>query len=140
MTDAPRWFRPVAAVALVWNLLGCAAYLADVSISPEELSLMTTAQQALYAGRPIWAVAATATAVWLGAAGCLGLVLRQNWATWLLIASLAGVVAQDLWLFVLSGAAKEAGPVAFIVQGVVLAISVGLVVLARRASARGWLR
>jgi hypothetical protein len=75
----------------------------------------------------------------LGAAGCAGLILRKRWATWLLIASLAGVVAQDLWLFVLSGAAREAGAVAFIAQGVVLAVSVGLVMLARKASANGWL-
>ena len=139
MTPMPRWFRPVAVVALLWNLLGCAAYLADVSISPEELSQMSAARQALYAARPMWAVAATATAVWLGAAGCLGLVLRKSWATWLLMASLAGVVAQDLWLFVLSGAAKEAGVAGFIAQSVVLAVSVGLAMLARKASANGWL-
>jgi hypothetical protein len=129
----------VAILALLWNLLGCVAYLVDVTISPERLSRMTAAQQALYAARPSWAVAATATAVWFGAAGCLGLVLRRRWATWLLILSLVGVVAQDLWLFVLSGAAAEAGAAAFILQGLVLAIAVGLIALARKATAQGWL-
>jgi hypothetical protein len=100
---------------------------------------MTAAQQTLYAARPSWAVAATATAVWFGAAGCLGLVLRKKWSIWLLMLSLAGVVAQDLWLFVLSGAAGQAGAAAFIMQGLVLVISVGLVALARTASAQGWL-
>lgn len=138
MSSIPRWFRPVAVIALVWNLLGCAAYLADVSISPEQLSKMSPAQQALYAARPSWSVAATAIAVWFGAAGCLGLILRKNWATWLLLASLVGVVGQDLWLFVLSGSASAAGNVAFVLQGLVLAMSVGLVVLARRASSQGW--
>ena len=139
MNTSPRWFRAVAVVALLWNLLGCAAYLGDVTISPERLSRMTAAQQALYATRPSWAVAATATAVWFGAAGCLGLILRRKWSTWLLMLSLAGVGAQDLWLFVLSGAAGQAGAAAFIMQGLVLVISVGLVALARRASAQGWL-
>jgi len=139
MNTSPRWFRPVAIAALVWNLLGCAAYLADVRVSPERLSSMTAAQQALYAARPSWAVAATATAVWFGAAGCLGLILRRKWSTWLLILSLAGVVVQDLWLFVLSGAAREAGAIAFVMQGLVLVVSIGLVLLARRASAEGWL-
>jgi len=126
-------------VALLWNLLGCAAYLADVTISPERLSKMTAAQQALYAARPSWAVAATATAVWFGAAGCLGLVLRRRWATWLLMVSLAGVAAQHLWLFVLSGAAGQTGAGVVAMQGLVLVISVGLVTLARRGSAQGWL-
>jgi hypothetical protein len=139
MDNSPRWFRPVAVGGLVWNLLGCLAYLADVTMSPERLSSMPAAQQALYTTRPSWAVAATATAVWFGAAGCLGLVLRKKWSTWLLVLSLAGIVAQDLWLFVLSGLAAQAGIVAFILQGVVLVIGVGLVVLGRWALAQGWL-
>lgn len=139
MNTDPRWFRPVSVIALLWNLLGCAAYLADVTISPERLSGMTAAQQALYAARPWWAVAATATAVWFGAVGCLGLILRRRWSIWLLMLSLAGVMAQDLWLFVLSGAAAEAGAAVFIMQGLVLIISVALVALSRWALAQGWL-
>lgn len=139
MNTDPRWFRPVSVIALLWNLLGCAAYLSDVTISPERLSGMTAAQQALYAARPWWAVAATATAVWFGAVGCLGLILRRRWSIWLLMLSLAGVMAQDLWLFVLSGAAAEAGAAVFIMQGLVLIISVALVALSRWASAQGWL-
>jgi hypothetical protein len=64
----PKWFRPLAVVALIWNLLGCAAYLADVTLTAEDVARMTPAQQELYAARPKWAVAATATAVWAGAA------------------------------------------------------------------------
>lgn len=139
MNTDPRWFRPVSVIALLWNLLGCAAYLSDVTISPERLSGMTAAQQALYAARPWWAVAATATAVWFGAVGCLGLILRRRWSIWLLMLSLAGVMAQDLWLFVLSGAAAEAGAAVFIMQGLVLIISVALVALSRWALAQGWL-
>ena len=139
MNGSPRWFRPVAVVALLWNLLGCAAYLVDVTMSPERLSKMTAAQQALYAARPAWAVAATATAVWFGAAGSLGLVLRKTWATWLLVLSLVGVVVQDLWLFVMSGAARQAGAATFITQGLVLVVAVALIALARRGTAQAWL-
>lgn len=139
MSATPKWYLPVTIAALLWNLLGCAAYLADVTISPEALAKMTPAQQALYASRPAWAVAASAIAVWFGAAGSLGLVLRKRWAAPLLIGSLLGVLVQDLALFVMSGAIREAGPVAMVLQGVVLVVSVLLVVLARNATARGWL-
>jgi hypothetical protein len=54
--------------------------------------------------------------------------------------SLVGVVVQDVWLFGSSGAAGQAGAVAFIMQGLVLVISVALVVVARRAATQGWLR
>ena len=79
MTTRPKWYLPVAIAALLWNLLGCAAYLADVMLTAEDIATMSAAQQALYASRTWWAVSATAIAVWGGAAGCLGLVWRKRW-------------------------------------------------------------
>ena len=139
MKAKPMWYLPVAILGLLWNLLGCAAYLHDVMLAPDDVARMSAAQQALYASRPAWAVAATGIAVWGGAAGCLGLILRKRWATWLLVASLAGVIVQDIGLFVLSKAASQAGPTVFVLQGLVLLVSVGLVLLARKASAQDWI-
>jgi hypothetical protein len=136
---APKWFMPVAVVALLWNLLGCAAYLSDVMLTPEALAKMSAAQQAMYAARPAWSVAATAIAVWGGAAGCVGLIMRKRWASPLLIASLAAVIVQDVWLFGLSAGAAQAGAVAFVLQGLVLLVAIGLAMLGRNASARGWI-
>lgn len=139
MVATPKWFKPVAIAALLWNLVGCLAYLADVTLTPEDVARMSAAQQALYAARPAWSVAATAVAVWAGALGCLGLILRKRWARPLLFASLVGVVVQDVALFGLSGAASQAGAVAFVTQGLVLVIAVALVLLARRADANAWI-
>ena len=139
MSGAPKWFLPVAILALLWNLLGCAAYLGDVLTTSEQVARMTAEQQELYRARPAWSVGATAIAVWCGAAGSLGLILRRRWATWFLVASLAGVVVQDVALFALSPAAGHLGPVVYGLQALVLVVAVLLVALARRASARGWL-
>jgi hypothetical protein len=130
---------PVAVVALLWNLAGCAAYLSDVMLTPDDIARMSAEQQALYASRPAWAVAATAVAVWGGAAGSLALILRRRSAIWLLMASLVGVIVQDFGLFVLAGGTSLAGPAAMAIQGVVLLIAVALVLLARKAAARNWL-
>jgi uncharacterized membrane protein YjjB (DUF3815 family) len=139
MNKAPKWYMPVAIVALLWNLIGCAAYLADVTLTPEDVAKMSAAQQALYNSRPAWAVAATAIAVWGGAAGCVGLILRRRWATPLLIASLAGVIVQDIGLFGMTDVVAQEGPKVLVLQGLVLVIAIGLVLLARKATARGWL-
>jgi hypothetical protein len=138
MTPTPRWYRPVAIVALLWNLIGCAAYLHDVMLTPEDIAMLPADQQALYAARPSWSVAASAVAVWAGALGCVGLILRRRWATPLLIASLAGVIVQDVSLFAMSSQAAIPSA-AYALQGLVLVIAIGLVLLARKASARGWL-
>ena len=139
MNRAPGWFLPTAIVALLWNLMGCMAYLSDVRLTAEDIAKMSQADQALYQSRPMWAVAAYAIAVWGGAAGSLGLVLRKRWSQLLLIASLLGVIVQDFGMFVLSGAGAEASPAVIGLQSLVLVVAVALVMLARKAIARGWI-
>ena len=140
MTPTPKWYTPVAVVALLWNLIGCAAYLSDVMMSAERLAAMSAVEQALYASRPTWSVAATAIAVWFGALGCVGLILRHRWALPVLAISLAGVIIQDIEIFLLSDGASIAGAGVYAAQGTVLVISVALVLLARKALANGWVR
>lgn len=138
MPNPPKWYRPVAILALVWNLLGCAAYLSDVMLTADDVAKMPAAQQALYAARPAWAVAATAIAVWGGALGCIGLILRKRWATPPLIASMAALIVQDIALFGMTNVVAVSGPAVLVMQGMVFAIAVALVMLARKAEASGW--
>jgi hypothetical protein len=140
MNSTPKWFLPVAILALAWNLIGCAAYLKDVTTSAADIAQMSATQRAQYAARPAWSVGATAIAVWAGALGCVGLIMRRRWATPLLAVSLAGVVVQDISLFTMSGADAQAPPAAVVLQGLVLAIAISLVLLARNSSARGWIK
>jgi hypothetical protein len=137
MNARPKWYLPVSILALLWNLMGCAAYLSDVMLTAEDIAAMDATQQALYNSRPSWAVAATAVAVWGGAAGCLGLILRKRWSAVLLELSLVGVIVQDIGLFILSGV--NPGTFVMVMQGLVLLIAIGLVVLSRKAIANHWL-
>lgn len=140
MNKPPVWFYVVAVLALLWNLLGCLAFAMDLMLKPADVAAMSEAQQALYAARPAWALVATAVAVGAGALGCIALLLRRRWAFVLFVASLIGLIAQDIGLFVLVDGATLAGPVAVVMQGIVLVIAVALILLSRRAIARGWLR
>jgi hypothetical protein len=137
MEKPAKWYLPVCIFAFLWNLIGCAAFLSDVMLTPEDIAAMDATQQALYNSRPAWAVAATALAVFAGAIGSLGLILRKRWTALLLELSLAGVIVQDIGLFVLSGV--DAGTAVMAMQGVVLLIAIGLVVLSRKAIARRWI-
>ena len=136
--NTPTWFKIVAVVALLWNLLGCFAFFSDLRLSPADLAKLPEAQQALYAARPGWAVAATAVAVFGGVLGSIGLLLRKKWALPVFVLSLLGILVQDFGLFVLAKGASLAGPVAGVMQGIVLAV-IGLVLLSRKGIARGWL-
>ena len=136
---APAWFKVVAVVALLWNLLGCFAFFSDLRLTPEDLAKLPEAQQALYAARPGWAVAATAAAVFGGVLGSIGLLLGRKWARPAFVVSLLGILVQDFGLFVLADGASLAGPVAIVMQGIVLAAGIELVLLSRKGIARGWL-
>ena len=140
MSNAPKWLSPVAVVALLWNLMGCYAWIADMRLTPEQVAAMGAEMQQLYASRPMWAVSATGVAVLGGAVGSIGLLLRKRWASKLLWLSLAGVIAQDIGLFVLVDGATLAGAGVVAMQGVVLLVSIGLALLGRQAMRAGWLR
>jgi Co/Zn/Cd efflux system component len=137
--NTPTWFKVVAVLALLWNLLGCFAFFTDLRLSPEDLAKMPDAQQALYAARASWAVSATAIAVFGGALGSIGLLLRKKWAYPVFVLSLLGIFVQDFGLFVLADGASLGGPVVVALQAVVLAVGIGLVLLSRKGIARSWL-
>lgn len=139
MSVAPKWFLPVVIIALLWNLMGCAAYLSDAMLSAADIAKMSDAEKAILAARPVWAVGATAVAVWLGALGCLALILRKGWAVPLLWLSLLGVIAQDIWLFALAPDTGLVNGTVYGLQGLVLVIAVALVWLATKAKAAVWL-
>jgi hypothetical protein len=139
MSVAPKWFLPVVIIALLWNLMGCAAYLSDAMLSAADIAKMSDAETAIVAARPVWAVGARAVAVWLGALGCLALIMRKGWAVPLLWLSLLGVIAQDIWLFALAPDTGLVNGTVYGLQGLVLVIAVALVWLASKAKAGGWL-
>jgi hypothetical protein len=140
MNASPGWFKVVAIVALLWNLLGCLAFVFDLRLTPEDVAKLSAAQQTLYAARAGWAVAATAVAVIGGALGCIGLLLGKRWAFIVLVLSLIGILVQDFGLFVLADGISLAGPVAVVIQMIVLLVGIGLVLFSRMGIARGWLQ
>jgi hypothetical protein len=139
MAQAPKWFLPVVIIALLWNVMGCAAYLSDAMLSASDIAKMTDVEKAMIAGRPGWSIAGTAVGVWLGALGCVALILRKGWALPLLWLSLLGVIAQDIWLFGLAPKNDLTNGMVYGLQGLVMVISIALVWLAGKAKANGWL-
>ena len=108
----PRWFVPVAALALVWNLIGVAFYLGQVgaigALAPPEPAVPM----------PGWVLGAYATGVFAGAVGSLGLMLKRGWARPLLWLSLAALIVNWGWVFFASGAGIQ--PLGLVVLAVAL--------------------
>ncbi len=132
-----RSFWIVSIVALAWNLLGVAAYLAHVSLSAEDLAAMTEAERALYTGAPAWVTGAYAIAVFGGTLGCVGLLLRKAWALPVFVASLVGIVAQMGYSLLFQDTIEVMGAAVIVMPLVVILIGALLVWFAYSRKQRG---
>jgi len=140
MSKPPLWFTLICAMAVFWNAAGLFAVVSDLRLSPADVARLSPTDQAMYAGRPLWSVAASLLAVVGGTLGSIGLLVGHRWSTNILLASSLGVVAQDASLFLMTNGTQRASSLAVVLQTVVLVTASGLVGLAYRANRRGWLR
>jgi hypothetical protein len=129
---APGWLRIVAALGLLWNLFGVYQYLLTVGV-------VGGADAAAANAMPAWVTGAFAIAVFGGALGCLGLVMLKRWSKLLLLVSLLGVLAMDLWMFLLSGLRATIPPAEMGVTICVVVVAIVLVWLAYSADRKNWL-
>ena len=138
-TEAVHWsFFLIAGVGLVWNLLGIANFV--FQLSPDNVAAMPESHQAIIAGRPGWAHAAFAVAVFGGAVGCMRLLLRRGLAFAVLALSLAGIIVQMLpYVGMVGEQITDSGEI-FMIFVLTPAIGVLLMWYARFAGGKNWLR
>jgi uncharacterized membrane protein len=135
----PAAFWIIAVVALIWNIMGVMAYLAQAYMTDEAKALLPEAERALYSNIPAWVTAAFAIAVFGGTLGALALLFRKKWATPIFIISLLGIIAQMIYNFFISGAMDVYGPGGMIMPVMVLIIGFFLVWYSKKATANGYL-
>lgn len=136
----PTWFWVVSVIALLWNLMGVGNYLNQAFNQVSILESMDQAQREVFEGVPAWATAAFALAVFTGAIGSIGLLLRKKWARPLFIISLLTAVAQFIhWLF-MSGAVEAFGPSTYTMPIIVVIIGLYLILFSKQGIQKGWLK
>ena len=130
---APVWVRIVAALGLLWNLIGVYFYLVSVGTvaAPEGYD------RSMADAMPAWVTGTFAICVFGGVLGSLGLLMLKRWSVPVLVLSLLAILAQDVWLFAMRPA--DAPPPDMVMPLVVTLIGVVLAWLAYRASRNGWL-
>ncbi len=135
----PKWFMPVAIIAVIWNLMGVGAFFGEVFKSDEAIAALPELERALYESFPLWATIAFAIAVFGGAVGSIGLAMKKKWARPVLLASLIGIIIQMFYSLIIAKSTEVYGPGSVIMPIMVILIGVALVWLSRKADAAGWL-
>ena len=135
----PAWYWAAVIGALLFELLGCYFYLAEVMMSPADIMALPLDQRQMLLARPSWYYAAFGVAVWVGLVGVAGLIFRKAWADRMLLASLIAVIGQFSAIFIVPEmrvVTSDAllGPV------IIIILAYGIWQLARLAKRRGWLR
>ena len=126
---ANRWIKPVLITALLWNILGVFAFIMQLSLTPEMVSKLPQEQQLAYNNQPLWATLAFAIAVFGGALGCVLLLFKKSLAALTLIISLAAVLAQQYYNFMIINSINLFGISAIFMPVAVTIIAIALVYL-----------
>jgi hypothetical protein len=140
MTKPPTWFYVAAIILIVWECIGCLAYLSQVTMSAADMAQLPAAQREIWAMMPAWVTSAYALAVWVGLAGGIALLLRFRISRTLFIMSLIAVVVQFGWTFLATPLLSTIGGSAAIFPAFIIAVGVMAVWFAGKAAGNGWLR
>ena len=94
INNPPIWYWLLSIIALVWNGMGVNAYLQQAYNTESYQTMYSEEQLEIAANMPAWVTAAFAIAVFAGALGAIGLLLRKSWAVKLWLLSLIAVIVQ----------------------------------------------
>ncbi|TCP40965.1 hypothetical protein [Rhodovulum marinum] len=101
--ETETWhLMPVAILAILWNLAGCADYVMTQYGAASYLQIFTQSQAQYFNALPAMVDGAWATAVWGGLAGSVMLFLRLGAAPWVLGVAALAMLGCAGWLIVLA--------------------------------------
>jgi len=135
----PGWYWAIAAIALLWNLLGCASLGIELFAQEAMMQSMTEAQRAWARSIPGWIYFVYGVAVVTGLLGSIGLLLRKSWSTMMFAICLVAVIVQMVYTMLIGGGLKATGPSGAVMPVLVIAIAGALLWFSRFARSRGWL-
>ncbi len=139
MNSIPKSFWIISTLALLWNLMGLGAYASHLSMTPEAIAELPSAEQALYEDYPSWLTIVFGLATICGTLGCVSLLLKKAWAIPLFIISLVAVIIQNAYSFGATNVLEVYGVVPLIMQILVILFGVYLIYFSRDAKAKGYI-
>ena len=139
-TTIPKWYWAVAVFFLIWNLMGVGSFFQHTFITDETLQALPIAERDLYNSYPLWTKIAFAIAVFGGAIGSVGLVIKKKWAKSAFIVSLIAIIPQMTQNLFFTEAREVYGPGTEIMPVLIIIIGVFLVWFSAFGTKKNWLK
>jgi hypothetical protein len=128
-------FWVICIVTLIFNAMGDVNYY--VQMNADSLDSFPEHYRPIIEGRPAWATAAFAVAVFGGSLGCILLLIRKPAAFYVFIASLLGVIVTMVHIFNVAGLGSLDVWMGVLMQ---LAVTVFLVWYSKLVQHKRWIR
>lgn len=132
-------FWIISVIAVLWNLMGVAAFGMDMTVSEESLELMSEAQRKMYEQNPMWLKLVYGVATIGGLIASIGLIMKKKWCINLFLVSLVAIVIQFGYVLFGTEAFSISGPTAAILPSVVILYAAFLWYYSKQCDKRGWL-
>ena len=126
-------FWIISVVTLIFYVMGVINYF--VQMNPDMLASFPESYRPIIEGRPAWATAAFAIAVFGGSLGCILLLLKKSAAFYVLIASLLGVIVTMMHIFGVAGFSSFEVWMGVLMQ---LVVTVFLIWYSKLTERKGW--
>lgn len=138
--DRPLWFRAVAAILLIWGLIGCYSCFEQLRFGADAMGPSNAYDRALYASLPTWYDPCFVVAVLSGTLGAAALLAYRRIAVPLAVVALVAIVVMFGYIFLATDLIAQKGVIeATGFPALVVLIAIGQLWLARHASALGWI-
>jgi len=135
----PAWYWVIAVLALLWNLLGCAAFLMEVFAQEAFMESMTEEQKDWARAIPRWIYFVYALAVTTGVVGSIGLFMRKAWSVPLFAICVVAVIVQMVYTILITGGLQVMGPSGLVMPVLVIVFASALLWFSWFAKGKSWL-
>ena len=135
----PVWFWVIAVVALLWNLMGCAIFSAELFAQEAFMEAMTEEQKEWVRTTPSWIYIVFAISVLTGLAGSVFLLMRKRISVPLFAFSLVAVVIQMGYTMLIAGGIEVMGPSGAVMPTLVTVLAIAWLMFGLFAKKKGWL-
>lgn len=138
-TSVPIWYLVIAAIALLWNIMGCMILLSEVFAKEAMMESFSEVQKEWSRSIPVWIYIVFAISVGSGIAGSICLLMRKRMSVALFIVSFVAVLVQMAYTMLIAGGLQVMGPSGAVMPGFVVLLSIAWLSFSLFSKSKGWL-
>ena len=137
--SVPVWFWVIAAVALLWNIMGCMILLSEVFAKEAMMESFTEEQKEWSRSIPGWVYIVFAISVATGIAGSIFLFMRKRLSVPSFTISFVAVLIQMVYTMLIAGGLRVMGPSGAVMPVLVVLLSIAWLLFSLFSKGKGWL-